>query len=169
LLNNTGYFEGMKWRNASLEANKLFMSTHDQYLFNIDGQKIFCNHYPMRSWDCAHHGAWMLYGHVHNLFKYEDNGQLQKRDELCLREKFEQALWGANLGGSLDEIAKNDLIQDLIDSVASLKGIDLTVDVGVDNTIRPVPWGTPWSMDDLQVYMQNKKAKWDARQLRYKD
>ena len=31
----------------------------------IDNQKITLCHYPMRSWNCSHWGAWMLHGHIH--------------------------------------------------------------------------------------------------------
>lgn len=31
----------------------------------IKGHHITLCHYPMRSWNKAHHGAWHLYGHVH--------------------------------------------------------------------------------------------------------
>ncbi len=35
---------------------------------DIDGgfQEIVLNHFPMRSWDKSHHGAWLLYGHEHD-------------------------------------------------------------------------------------------------------
>lgn len=51
----------------------LFDKVMDQGMIKHAGQKIWLNHYPMRSWDKAFHGAWHLYGHVH--------GRLQKEDE----------------------------------------------------------------------------------------
>lgn len=32
----------------------------------IDNQYIWLSHYPHRSWNKSFHGAWHLYGHVHN-------------------------------------------------------------------------------------------------------
>jgi hypothetical protein len=106
----------------------------------------------------------MLYGHVHNLFKYEDNGKLQPHDENYLRK-------------GLREIIRNHFdthsepaVDAMIELIASMKGIDLTVDVGVDNVHRAgLPWGTPWSMDDLHAYMGNKKVRWDERQRRLRE
>lgn len=31
----------------------------------IDGQYIWMNHYPLRSWNLSYHGAWSIFGHVH--------------------------------------------------------------------------------------------------------
>lgn len=43
----------------------LFTSVNDILFQKIDGERyVFC-HYSMRTWDCAHHGAIMLYGHSH--------------------------------------------------------------------------------------------------------
>lgn len=160
---NTGRFKGPQWVPAQREMRSMF-GAYDQFMFNVNGQKIYCNHYPHRSWDCAHHAAWMLYGHVHNLFQYEDNGKLQPHDENFLRDKFRTII------GNHTGVADAGIVQDLLDAVAALKGIDLTLDVGVDNVVRPgVPWGTPWSMDDLHTYMGNKKTKWDERQNRLRD
>jgi calcineurin-like phosphoesterase family protein len=46
------------------------------------GKKIWLNHYPMRSWDKAFHGAWHLYGHVHGRLRAEDeaNPRLLAKD-----------------------------------------------------------------------------------------
>lgn len=35
-------------------------------------QEIICDHYPMRTWKKKPHGAWHLYGHVHNNFRSHD-------------------------------------------------------------------------------------------------
>jgi calcineurin-like phosphoesterase family protein len=160
---NTGRYRGPQWAKASAETKQMFSAAYDQYMFNCNGQKIWVNHYPGRSWDCAHHGAWMLYGHVHDLFRYEDNGELSPYTASYLEDHFRAVLenhFGAGFGDAV--------IRDLLDQVASLNGIDLTVDIGVDNTIRQgVPWGTPWSMDDLHNYMAKKKPKWEARSAGY--
>lgn len=139
----------------------LFTAVYDHFKWNVDGQLIFTDHYPGRSWDGAHHGAWMLYGHVHDLFNPEDNGDLMPYDKKMLAEGFESVLNRYLVSSGNNQL----LIQDLLAVAASLKGIDLTVDVGVDNRIRGlnVPFGTPWSMDDLRTYMKPKKSRWEAR------
>ena len=45
-----------------------FKSTMHQGMIRVQGQLIWLNHYPMRSWDGRFHGSWHLYGHVHNRF-----------------------------------------------------------------------------------------------------
>lgn len=137
----------------------LFKGCYDQYMFKVDGEHIFMSHYPCRSWDMAHHGAWMLYGHVHNLFWYEDNGQLSPSTKNILGTDFSAILKNHN-------IEDQSLVDDLLAAVADQYGGDLTVDVGVDNVRPGVPFGTPWSMDDLRAHMKQKKMKWDARQAR---
>lgn len=138
----------------------LFKGCYDQYMFKVDGEHIFMSHYPCRSWDMAHHGAWMLYGHVHNLFWYEDNGQLSPSTRNILGTDFASVLKNHNVGEN------QSLLDDLLSVVADQYGGDLTVDVGVDNVRPGVPFGTPWSMDDLRTHMKQKKMKWDARQAR---
>jgi len=52
----------------------------------------------------------------------------------------------------------------LLEIVASMNGSQLTLDVGVDNLLRPdLPFGTPWSMSDIRAYMQEKIPLWNAR------
>jgi calcineurin-like phosphoesterase family protein len=51
-----------------------FADCIDQGMIEVEGQEIWLNHYPMRSWNKAFHGSWHLYGHVH--------GRLQKEDAL---------------------------------------------------------------------------------------
>lgn len=144
----------------------LFKSVFDKHLWNIDGQLIYTDHYPGRSWDQAHSGAWMLYGHVHDLFHPEDNGDLMPYDKKMLTEGFESVL-SRHL--RLDDLptgsATKEIIDDLLAVCASLKGVDLTVDVGVDNQVRgtEIPFGTPWSMDHLRAYMKPKQSRWEAR------
>ena len=50
----------------------LFSSVLEQGMLNINGQAIWLNHYPMRSWNGSFHGAWQLYGHVHGRLQAED-------------------------------------------------------------------------------------------------
>jgi calcineurin-like phosphoesterase family protein len=163
LYHNTGRYRGPQWAKASAETKAMFQGAYDQFMFNVNGQKIFCNHYPARSWDCAHHGAWMLYGHVHNLYRYEDNGELSPYTTNLYTNAFSDIL--KKYYGSLPP---DEAVTELLAVIASQNGIDLTLDVGVDNVVRKgVAWGTPWSMEDLYVYMGNKKPKWEARSAGY--
>lgn len=52
--------------------DSLFARVIDQGMIKHRGQKIWLNHYPMRSWDKAFHGAWHLFGHVHGRLREED-------------------------------------------------------------------------------------------------
>lgn len=54
----------------------LFQRTMQQGAIKVEGQSIWLNHYPMRSWDGRFHGSWHLYGHVHNRMTGEDNQNL---------------------------------------------------------------------------------------------
>jgi len=60
----------------------LFDRVLDQGMIKHLGKKIWLNHYPMRSWDKAFHGAWHLYGHVHGRLRTEDeaNPRLLAKD-----------------------------------------------------------------------------------------
>jgi len=46
-------------------ARSLFSSVSHVLNKEIGGQKMVLCHYAMRTWDKAHHGTWMLYGHSH--------------------------------------------------------------------------------------------------------
>lgn len=155
----------------NLPSGRKFSAIYDTYTFNVDGQQIFCSHYPHRSWDKAHHGAWMLYGHVHDLYNKEDNGGLMPYQEKHLRQNFSEILdklnWTVNGFGSGPQ--KEEIQEELLNVCASLNGVDYTLDVGVDNRIRGenIPWGTPWSMTEIRDYMNAKKAKWEKRKQDY--
>lgn len=61
------------WGNHDRRAvGSVFSSTIEQGLISVAGQKIFLNHYPMRSWDASFHGSWHLYGHVHANLQDDD-------------------------------------------------------------------------------------------------
>ncbi len=53
-------------------VGEAFSKTMEQGMINVRGQRIWLNHYPMRSWDGRFHGAWHLYGHVHGRLVEED-------------------------------------------------------------------------------------------------
>ena len=42
-------------------------------MIRVQGQSVWLNHYPMRSWDRSFHGSWHLYGHVHGQLMDEDS------------------------------------------------------------------------------------------------
>lgn len=50
----------------------LFTETQEQGMIRAEGQEIWLNHYPMRSWNKSFHGSWHLYGHVHGRTAAED-------------------------------------------------------------------------------------------------
>jgi calcineurin-like phosphoesterase family protein len=54
------------------EIGPVFTDTMEQGMIRVEGQEIWLNHYPMRSWNKAFHGSWHLYGHVHGRLRRED-------------------------------------------------------------------------------------------------
>jgi calcineurin-like phosphoesterase family protein len=50
----------------------LFGQALEQGMIQVEGQDIWLNHYPMRSWHRSFHGCWHLYGHVHGRMAAED-------------------------------------------------------------------------------------------------
>src|SRR5205807_4253480 len=50
----------------------LFAQAIEQGMVRVEGQEIWLNHYPMRSWNKSFHGSWHLYGHVHGRLRRED-------------------------------------------------------------------------------------------------
>ena len=50
-----------------------FDSIRDIAEINVYGQKITLYHYACRTWNCSHHGAWMLYGHSHGSLQDDPN------------------------------------------------------------------------------------------------
>lgn len=59
-----------------------FNKTIEQGMVTVEDQRIWLNHYPMRSWDGRFHGSWHLYGHVHGRFAEED----KQREILLTRD-----------------------------------------------------------------------------------
>jgi calcineurin-like phosphoesterase family protein len=54
------------------EIAPVFSDTMEQGMVRVEGQELWLNHYPMRSWNKAFHGSWHLYGHVHGRLQRED-------------------------------------------------------------------------------------------------
>ena len=139
------------------DVKDVFTACYENYLFNINGQFVFTSHYPARSWDRAFYGAWMIYGHVHNLYHDNDNGNLSKNQAKSLEEGFSEILAKWNTPHAVN------IVPELLQACTCLYGADLTLDVGVDNVRPDKPFGTPWSMDEIREYMQQKMPKWLAR------
>ena len=59
------------------EIGSLFNRTLEQGGIKVQGQRIWLNHYPMRTWDRRFHGSWHLYGHVHDRMTCEDQENLE--------------------------------------------------------------------------------------------
>lgn len=55
------------------EIAPVFSDTLEQGMVRVEGQEIWLNHYPMRSWNKAFHGSWHVYGHVHGRLGREDD------------------------------------------------------------------------------------------------
>jgi calcineurin-like phosphoesterase family protein len=61
------------WGNHDHRSTRpLFCEAWEQGMIQVEGQDIWLNHYPLRSWDRSFHGSWNLYGHVHNRLTDED-------------------------------------------------------------------------------------------------
>lgn len=128
-----------------------FKSTYDFYTFYIEGQHVFTIHYPCKSWNLSSYGSWMLYGHVHNKLWHHDNEQLSSEESVVLESVLEGLLTGS--GCEL----KRDCVNDAVSSITKIfRKRTLSLDVGVDNLRRDLPFGTPWSFNDVRNYMENK-------------
>lgn len=74
------YRERIRCRNVHLvwgnhdnrSIRPLFDEAVEQRMIQVEGQDIWLNHYPMRSWHKAFHGSWHIYGHVHGRLRAED-------------------------------------------------------------------------------------------------
>lgn len=75
-----GYLDRINCKNVKLVwgnhdhrvVGEMFQQAIEQGSISVEGQAIWLNHYPMRSWDRRFHGSWQLYGHVHNRMTEED-------------------------------------------------------------------------------------------------
>lgn len=43
-----------------------FIWCKDYFKLKYNNEQIILFHYPIFAWDCKHHGAWHLHGHVHS-------------------------------------------------------------------------------------------------------
>jgi len=61
------------WGNHDQRSIRpLFDQVLEQGMIHVEGQDIWLNHYPMRSWNKSFHGSWHVYGHVHGRLMAED-------------------------------------------------------------------------------------------------
>ncbi|MCI0460731.1 MAG: metallophosphoesterase [Gemmataceae bacterium] len=84
----THYRQRIRCRNVHLvwgnhdhrSIRPVFDRAIEQGMIEVEGQAIWLNHYPMRSWNRSFHGSWQLYGHVHGRLAAEDavNGLLTR-------------------------------------------------------------------------------------------
>lgn len=144
----------------SQDLKPLFTACYYQYMFNINGHKIFCCHYPCRSWEGRERGTIHVSGHTHSSLTPEDNGQLLNWKKKIYLENFKLIL--KDIGS---EESVNLIIQKLLDVVASTNGINLVLDVGVDNVRQGMPFGTPWGMDEIVKDIQIKKLRQEKLKL----
>lgn len=136
--------------------SSLFSACYYQYLWTVDGQKIFTSHFPCRIWDRSHYGSWMLYGHCHNSLWHEDNFQIDPE----IKNKLEKNLMRHFSQTSLTEAEKCDILSKVMNDFVIFRDFRLTLDVGVDNPRSGLPFGTPWSFEEIQNYMLKKRATW---------
>ncbi len=124
-------------------CQKYFICSH-QYMFKINGQNIFTNHYPCRSWNKSLYGSWMLYGHVHGSFVHEDIFGMSQSQEEFIREKASSFL------KNKDELEK--MINIFKESKPRMKTLDVGIDARKNDKLT---FGTPWSFDEIKDYMEN--------------
>lgn len=60
----------MVWGNHDKHWSEwMFKDCWEQKLISINGQKIFCNHYCMKSWRDSFHGSWHMFAHSHGTLR----------------------------------------------------------------------------------------------------
>jgi calcineurin-like phosphoesterase family protein len=47
----------------------IFDTVQDYASIKLDGHRLILFHYPIMSWDGAHHGSWHMHGHSHGNLK----------------------------------------------------------------------------------------------------
>ena len=90
----------------------------------------------------------MLYGHVHNKFKQQDDCVFSLEEKETIKNRIEDLTEFKVEPEKIDTFVKS--MQTLF-----LKN-NLTLDVGVDNIREEVPFGTPWSFNDIKFHMEKK-------------
>ena len=65
--------------NHDKDINKVkdsFAWVKDYYKLRWNNYKIILMHYPLRSWDCMHHGSLMLHGHCHGTLAEDQHSKI---------------------------------------------------------------------------------------------
>ena len=137
----------------------LFKLAADSYTFHVDGQNIFCCHYPCRSWNKKFYGSWMLYGHVHGNFAKNDYGQFEQHQEAMV----EETLHGLKAKCNLNDEQLLSIKNAFSGLFENWWGSNFTLDVGTDNRYKRshVSYGTPWSMDQIKFVMEQRREKFE--------
>lgn len=135
----------------------LFKFVADLYTFHINGQNVFCCHYPCRSWEKKAYNSWMLYGHVHGKLAENDIGKLNfeqleklKIEFVTVTEKF-----------NVNQTVSTSYLEAALAFLHRHLNQSLTLDVGVDNRLlcNNKSFGTPWSFSEIEKYMSTKLEK----------
>jgi calcineurin-like phosphoesterase family protein len=143
------------WGNHDEPGVTEFFASSQQYaMVMVEHHNIFLCHYPMRTWDKSHKGAWCLYGHVHGSTWEEDATGLSKADRAVLVERFNQFFVLKGLSDRVTE-ALTVLSKDMVAIVANQLNYRLTLDIGVDTHDY-----RPWSMDELRAQLHPKIEAW---------
>lgn len=135
--------------------NGLFKFVADLYTFHINGQNVFCCHYPCRSWEKKAYNSWMLYGHVHGKFAKNDIGNLNSEQRNELEIVFNEVTEKFNI----NQTVSTHYMKAALYFIKRHLNQNLTLDVGVDNRLLcgNKSFGTPWSFSEIENYMNTKK------------
>lgn len=120
---------------TTLTPGKLFASIKhvDEITLKIDAnteQRISLSHYSHRTWNRAHHGAWLLYGHSHGSMP-----------------QYAQPPFYKKVINWLLKMVKMDILQYSLLDEYKYK----TIDVGIDTNFY-----MPYSFTDLQQMFKNR-------------
>jgi calcineurin-like phosphoesterase family protein len=115
------------------EIHSLFSSVSFYREINVNGQKIVLCHYPLRTWNKIHHGAWMLHGHCHGKLRHQVPAELLLH---LLENRRLDDVW---------KLARNEEVKDLCPNGRSL-------DVGIDTH----PEFRPYSITEIYDLMQTR-------------
>jgi hypothetical protein len=137
--------------------NGLFKFIAEYYTFSVNGQNIFCCHYPCRSWNKRSYNSWMLYGHVHGKLAENDIGKLSNEQLNQLKSDFELVAEKFNINQTVNKA----YFDKTLDFICKQFNQNLTLDVGVDNRLLcgNKSFGTPWSFLEIQKYMIEKNGE----------
>lgn len=123
------------FKNAEITPSKLFTSIKfvDEITVKTDTieQRISLSHYSHRTWNRAHHGAWLLYGHSH--------GSLHQYAKIPFYKMF--------INSILKKIKLDFCQYELLDEYKYK-----TMDVGIDTNNF-----MPYSFEEIQNLFRNRR------------